>query len=298
MRKSDSPLVEKMTLFWHGHFASSVQKVKNVHWMWLQNETFRRHALGNFATLLHEVARDPAMMIYLDLAQSSAAHPNENWSREVMELFTLGIGHYTEQDIREAARAFTGYRLDLRSQQFRYEPALHDAGRKTFMGKSGDFSGDDILDIILQQPACPALIGLKLCRFFVQDEPATPLIDAVAGSLQNHGFEVRPVLRELFSAEQFYSDAVIRSQIKSPIQFLIQTCHLLGTELPPAHVTQPALRKMGQVPFAPPNVKGWDGGKSWISHFNAAFPLQLRELSAQRHRRSSQRAFRDATKTG
>ncbi|MDQ3199738.1 MAG: DUF1800 domain-containing protein [Verrucomicrobiota bacterium] len=265
MRKGRAPLVEKMTLFWHGHFATSGQKIRNSYWMWRQNETFRRHALGNFSTLLHEISRDPAMMIYLDLAQSKKSRPNENWAREVMELFTLGIGHYTEMDIRESARAFTGYRLNLRNQKFRYEPALHDAGRKTFLGQTGNFSGDDILELIVQRPACPAWIARKLCRFFVQDEPVDSLVSAVAGSLRKHDLELRPVLQELFRAEEFYADAVIGAQIKSPIQFLVQTCRLLESDLPPTRVTLGALRQMGQIPLAPPNVKGWDGGKSWIS---------------------------------
>ncbi|HEY3663163.1 MAG TPA: DUF1800 domain-containing protein [Chthoniobacterales bacterium] len=265
MQSSPAPLVEKLTLFWHGHFATSAQKVKNVYWMWRQNETFRRNALGNFKTLLREISRDPAMMIYLDLAQSRESHPNENWAREVMELFTLGIGHYTEEDIREAARAFTGYRLNLTNQQFRFAPREEDRGLKKFLGQSGNFSGDDILDIIVAQPACAEWIGRKLCRFFIADDPSSPLVTAVAASLRKNGFELGPVLREIFTSTEFYSDQVIRSQIKSPVQFLVQSCKLLETGLPPRGVTQNALQQMGQVLFAPPNVKGWDGGKSWIS---------------------------------
>jgi uncharacterized protein (DUF1800 family) len=265
MKETAAPLVEKMTLFWHGHFATSAAKVRNAYWMWLQNETFRRNALGNFEILLKEISRDPAMMIFLDLAQSLKKHPNENWAREAMELFTLGIGHYTEQDIRQSARAFTGYRIDLTSQRFRYAPGQHDPGRKSFMGRSGNFSGDDILDIILQQPACPQLIGRKLWRFFVEDEPPPEMVAALADALRRNDFELRPVLREMFSSAEFYSARVVRSQIKSPVQFLVQTCKLLETELPPWRVTQSALQQLGQLPLAPPNVKGWDGGKSWIS---------------------------------
>jgi uncharacterized protein (DUF1800 family) len=265
MQSTPAPLAEKMTLFWHGHFATGAQKVKNVYWMWRQNETFRRNALGNFKTLLHEISQDPAMMIYLDLAQSRKEHPNENWAREVMELFTLGIGHYSEEDIRESARAFTGYRINLTNQQFRFEPRQHDTGRKKFLGCIGNLSGDDILDLIVQQPACPEWIGRKLCRFFVTDEPSPALLNAVAGSLRQNKFELRPVLQELFRSTEFYSERVIRAQIKSPIQFLVQSCKLLETTLPPRAVAQNALQQMGQLIFAPPNVKGWDGGKSWIS---------------------------------
>ncbi len=265
MKETRAPLLEKMTLFWHGHFATGAQKVRSAYWMWRQNETFRRNALGNFKTLLREISRDPAMLIYLDLAQSKQEHPNENWAREVMELFTLGIGHYSEADIRESARAFTGYRIDLTNQQFRFNAAEHDNGRKNFMGQSGDFSGDDILDLIAQQPACPEWIGRKLCRFFVADEPSPQLTRAVADSLRRNAFELRPVLQEIFSSADFYSASVIRSQIKSPVQFLVQSCKLLETELPSHGVMQGALAQMGQLLLAPPNVKGWDGGKSWIS---------------------------------
>jgi len=265
MKETKAPLVEKMTLFWHGHFATSAAKVQNAYWMWRQNESFRRNALGNFEILLKEISRDPAMMIFLDLAQNQKKHPNENWAREVMELFTLGMGHYSEQDIRESARAFTGYRIDLTNQQFRYAPAQHDSGHKRFMGRSGNFSGDNILDIILQQPACPKLIGYKLWRFFVEDEPPPAMVSAMADALRKSDFELRPVLREMFSSAEFYSARVIRSQIKSPVQFLIQTCKLLETELPPRQITQSALQQLGQLPLSPPSVKGWDGGKSWIS---------------------------------
>jgi uncharacterized protein (DUF1800 family) len=265
MQSTSAPLVEKMTLFWHGHFATSMQKVRNTYWMWRQNETFRRNALGNFKILLHQISRDPAMMIYLDLAQSQKKHPNENWAREVMELFTLGIGHYSEQDIRESARAFTGYRINPTNQQFRFQPLQQDTGRKKFLGHSGRFSGDDILHLIVQQSACPEWISRKLCRFFVADEPSPSLVNAVDYALRQNNFELRPVLQELFRSAEFYSDRVIRTQIKSPVQYLIQSCKLLETKLPPPAVAQNALQQMGQLIFAPPNVKGWDGGKSWIS---------------------------------
>jgi uncharacterized protein (DUF1800 family) len=265
MRSSKAPLLEKMTLFWHGHFATSMVKVRNLHWMWEQNETFRRYALGNFRQLLGAVSRDPAMMIYLDLAQSRVGRPNENWAREVMELFTLGLGNYTEEDVREAARAFTGYRINMANQAYRFVVSQHDSRQKRFLGRSGHFSGDDILDLIVEQPACARFIGRKIWRFFVEDEPPAEMVEAVAGALRRHGFELRPVLKEIFSSAEFYSPRVIRQQIKSPAQFLVQTCKLLETDLPPGHVTQTALQQLGQSLFAPPNVKGWDGGKAWIS---------------------------------
>ncbi|HEY2615074.1 MAG TPA: DUF1800 domain-containing protein [Chthoniobacterales bacterium] len=265
MMTTRAPLIEKMTLFWHGHFATSMEKVKDGYWMWRQNDTLRRHALGNFVTLAKEMARDPAMMIYLDLQQSRKEHPNENWARELMELFTIGIGNYTEADIRESARAFTGYRIDMTNQQFRFAPIQHDASPKMFMGKTGAWNGDDIIDILMKQPAAAQFLARKLWRFFAEDEPSTQIVDAVAARLREHRFEMRPVLREIFSSRDFYSDAAMRNQIKSPVQYLIQTAKLLGTELPAPQVAQNAMRQMGQILFAPPNVKGWDGGKAWIS---------------------------------
>jgi hypothetical protein len=265
MATTATPLLEKMTLFWHGHFATSAEKVKDGYWMWLQNETIRRHALGNFTTLTKEMSRDPAMMIYLDLPQSRREHPNENWARELMELFTVGIGNYTEQDVRESARAFTGYRLDLVTQRSWFAPNQHDTGPKTFLGRRGNFNGDDIIDILTKQPACAQFLAKKLCRFFIEDDPSPPLINAVANRLHVHDLEIRPVLREIFSSAEFYSDRVMRAQIKSPIQFIVQTCKLLSCDLPAPRVAQNAMRQMGQILFAPPNVKGWDGGKSWIS---------------------------------
>jgi len=265
MLNGPAPLLEKMTLFWHGHFATSIQKVRDAYWMWLQKDTLRRNAFGNFGTLVKKISRDPAMMIYLDLQQSRREHPNENWARELMELFTVGIGNYTEQDIRESARAFTGYRIDMTTQQFRFAPFQQDHGTKTFMGQSGNLNGDDIIDILLRQPACAQFIGRKLWRFFVEDEPSKDIVATIAERIRVHNFEMRPVLREIFSAAEFYSDRVTSSQIKSPIQYIVQTSKLLDAPLPAPIVAQNAMRQMGQIIFAPPNVKGWDGGKEWIS---------------------------------
>src|ERR1700731_2300171 len=172
MMNGPAPLLEKMTLFWHGHFATSVQKVKDAYWMWLQNDTLRHNALGNFAVLTKKMSRDPAMMIYLDLQQSRQEHPNENWARELMELFTVGIGNYSEQDIRESDRAFTGYRIDYKTQQFRFAPFQQDHRPKTFMGRSGPLNGDEIIEMLVSKPACGQFVGRKLWRFFVEDEPS------------------------------------------------------------------------------------------------------------------------------
>ncbi len=265
MMNGPAPLLEKMTLFWHGHFATSIDKVKDAYWMWLQNDTIRRNALGSFPVLAKKMSRDPAMMIYLDLEKSRQEHPNESWAREMMELFTVGIGNYSEQDIREAARAFTGYRVDPTTQQYRFAAFQQDRTNKTFMGQGGPLNGDEIIDIVVRQPACARFVGRKLWHFFAEDEPSDQIVDAVATALRKHNLEIHPVLREIFSSSEFYDDRVMQSQIKSPVQFLVQTAKQLQTSLPDAIVAQNALRQMGQTLFAPPNVKGWDGGKSWIS---------------------------------
>ena len=180
-------------------------------------------------------------------------------------MFTVGIGNYTEQDVRESARAFTGYRLDLAIQRFRFAPNQHDTGAKNFLGRAGNFNGDDIIDILTKQPACAEFIGRKICRYFIEDEPSMQLVNMVAERIRAHNFEIKPLLWEIFCSEEFYSERVMRSQIKSPGQFIVQTCKVLGGELPAPHLAQNAMRQMGQILFAPPNVKGWDGGKSWIS---------------------------------
>lgn len=265
MMNGPAPLLEKMTLFWHGHFATSAQKVRDAYWMWLQNDTLRRDALGSFPVLVKKISRDPAMMIYLDLQQNRKEHPNENWARELMELFTVGIGNYTEDDIRAAARAFTGYHIDYATQQFRFAPRQQDLGMKTFMGHSGPLNGDNIINILIQKPACAQFIARKLWLFFVEDEPLQETIDLLADRIRAHNFEMRPVLRELFSSAEFYSERALGMQIKSPVQFIVQTTRLLQTQLPSPMVAQNAMRQMGQILFAPPNVKGWDGNKAWIT---------------------------------
>jgi uncharacterized protein (DUF1800 family) len=271
MMTAQNPLREKMTLFWHGHFATSMQKVNNCYWMWLQNETLRRNALGNFKSLTRQMSRDPAMMIYLDLQESRKEHPNENWARELMELFTVGIGHYSEQDIRESARAFTGYRLDMTTQDFQFAAGQHDNTQKMFMGKTGAWDGDDVIDILMEQPACAEFIARKIWRYFVEEEPSQKIVSAVAGRLRTEKYEMCPVLREIFSSVEFFSESAMHSQIKSPIQFLVQTAKVLETDLPAPKVAQNAMAQMGQMLFAPPNVKGWDGGRAWISSSTLLF---------------------------
>jgi uncharacterized protein (DUF1800 family) len=275
MIRSSTPLVEKMTLFWHGHFATSAQKVRQAYKMWRQNETLRENALGNFANLTKAVSRDPAMMIWLDTVHSKKENPNENFAREVMELFTLGEGHYTESDVKEAARAFTGYRIDPSSQSFRFAPAQADSTPKNFMGQTGPWNGDQIVDIIVAQPQCARFIASKIWKFFAYETPDAKLIDALAGEFRNVRYEIRPFMKQVFSAQEFYGPEAINSQIKSPVQFLVQAFRTMPLAMPESAFLEFAFRQMGQIPFYPPNVKGWDGGTSWINTGTLTFRYKL-----------------------
>jgi uncharacterized protein (DUF1800 family) len=262
------PFQEKMTLFWHGHFATSYEKVHNPYFLWLQNETLRQNATGNFNQLLIAVAEDPAMLLYLDGADSHKNHPNENFAREVMELFTLGEGHYTEQDIQQAAKAYTGWGLSQDRLHYQYHPGNHDTGPKTVFGQTGNYSGEDVLNMICAKPECARFIAERLWRFFVQDDPPAPCVNALAGVLQKTNMDLKQTMRTLFRSKEFYAPEVIRSQIKSPVQWLIQATHQLEAPLPTQSMSLVILRQLGQELFQPPNVKGWDGGIAWITTNN------------------------------
>ncbi len=265
MRNSPDPLREKMTLFLHGHFATSQQKVREVHMLWLQNELFRNKGLGDFKELTKEVSRDPAMLIYLDGVRSKKGKPNENFAREVMELFTLGEGNYSEQDVMQAALAFTGYRIDRTTNSFRYNKLLHDDSLKNVFGKKRNFTGDEVIDLIFEQPAAAKYLSRKLWEFFVYENPDDKLVETLAVMYRNFGFDTRKFLEAIFRSREFYSERAIAAQIKSPVQWLIQACKELECELPDESACRRALQAMGQVLFLPPNVKGWDGGRAWIN---------------------------------
>ena len=236
--------------------------------MWRQNELFRRLATGNWLEMLIEVAKDPAMLLWLDQAQSRKQHPNENFAREVMELFALGEGHYTEKDITEAARALTGWSYDRPSQKFVERPFLHDTGSKTIFGKQGDFDGEDFLEMVVSQPQAGRFITAKLWNFFAGEMPSDDLTTALASTFRKAGNNFKPVLRAMFLSEEFYSPLLIRNQVKSPVQWLVGSARMLERDLPPPMVSFALTRNLGQDLFAPPNVKGWDGGLSWITTNN------------------------------
>jgi uncharacterized protein (DUF1800 family) len=271
MRRSPNQLREKMTLFWHGHFATSVLKVREPFGLWQQNETLRQNALGNFATMTKAIARDPAMILYLDTQQNHKSHPNENFARELMELFTLGIGNYTEEDIQQGARTFTCYKINPRTMAFQYADFERDDGEKKIFGRTGNFNADDFIDLILGKAACARHIAKKLWTFFAYEEPAVALVDQLADSFRGNFYGIRPLMGEILRSAEFYSPAAMRSQVKSPVQWLVQTARQLEVELPEGRAANNALRSLGQVPFFPPSVKGWDGGRAWI---NASTLLQ------------------------
>jgi uncharacterized protein (DUF1800 family) len=260
-----APLREKMTLFWHDHFATSVQKVRQAALMMNQNDLFRKHAVGNFKELTQAILLDPAMLIYLDTESSRKGKPNENFAREVMELFTLGEGNYTEQDIREAARAFTGYQMNRLTGEVTHNIRQWDGGEKTIFGKSGPFTGADVIDLIFQSPRPAQFLAKKLWEFFVYENPSPTAVDALADSFHKSNFEVAPLLREIFLSKEFYAEASIRSQIKSPVQFLVSLLKQLEITTPPVGFPITSQQQLGQVLFLPPNVAGWDWGQAWIN---------------------------------
>lgn len=257
------PLEEKMTLFWHGLLTSALSKVGRPGLMRQQNDFFRKNALGSFPDILKAVSRDPAMMIWLDLNTDLKAHPNENYARELMELFSLGVGNYTEQDVREGARAYTGwsYRPLI---GFALNKNQHDEGEKTFLGQTGNFDGDAIVDIIVKQPASARFIVGKMFGFFAYPNPSNDALEPLIESYVSNGYSIKALVRSIFTSEAFYSPQAYRALVKSPIEFVAGTTRLLAIEtdgklLPAACVT------MGQEPFNPPNVAGWPGGASWLS---------------------------------
>jgi len=257
------PLQEKLSLFWHGHFTTSARDERSAWLMWQQNELLRRQGAGNFKEFVRQVSRDPAMLDYLNNSQNRKAHPNENYARELMELFTLGIGNYTEKDIKEAARAFTGWAHD--GDAYIYRSFDHDKGAKAFFGRTGNFDGDDVIDIILQQKACAPYIAGRLWSFFVYENPEPDLMASLGTLLKESKWDLRPVLQAMLTSKAFYGSRAVGTQIKSPVQLVVGTIRLLDVEMPDARRLSGALDQMGQMPLMPPNVKGWPGGRNWIN---------------------------------
>jgi uncharacterized protein (DUF1800 family) len=263
MLYTQRPLQEKLTLFWHNHFATANSKVGNSVLMQQQIQLFRTNGFGNFETLLQKVTRDPATLIWLDNRLNRKGAPNENYAREVQELFTVGIGNYTEHDIHEAARAFTGHTLD-KNFNYVFNPAQHDAGQKTFQGQTGNFDADNILAILVRHPATARYITTKLFSFFAYEGPDSSTIDRLANTFVSTNFDIRSVLRDIFTGPEFLSPQAFHGQIKEPVDYIIGSLKSLNVQNIGPDVTQ-VLRRMGQDLLNPPDVSGWKFGSGWIN---------------------------------
>lgn len=263
MVHTSRPLQEKMTLFWHGHLTSALKKVKDPNLLLAQNQMFRANALGSFGDLLKAVSRDGAMIRWLDLQTNRAGAPNENFGRELMELFTLGVGNYTEDDVAEVARAFTGWSATL-DGQFIFRPMQHDFGSKTILGQTGNFDGDDVIAILASHPQAARFISGKLFRFFAYPGPEPEVIDRLAGVYTANNGSIKSVVEAILRSPEFSSDKAYRALIKSPTELVVGALRTLGAETVPPQAVQ-AMRLLGQELFDPPNVAGWFGNRSWIN---------------------------------
>ena len=264
MLDTNRPLQEKMALFWHGHFATAQNKVRDYRKMLLQIDTFERHAAGNFGELLVAVAQDPGMLYYLDAGVNVKGAANENFAREVMELFTMGVGNYIERDVREAARAFTGW--NFVNLDFVVNEEQHDDGPKTFLDRTGNFDGVDVLRIILEQPVTAEYIASKIYRFFVREDPSPALQAELGAVLRDNGYELKPLLTTIFLSRDFYSEASYGAHIKGPVEHLIAMLNQLGApDVPGVPDFNSTAIALGQHLLNPPSVAGWAQGRSWIT---------------------------------
>lgn len=265
MLNGPHPLREKLTLFWHNHFATSVDKVQQPALMLKQNQTLRQRGLGKLGPLLVEMSRDPAMLIWLDGVTNVKGRPNENFARELMELFSLGVGNYTEPDIRAAARAFTGWQVDGATSAFRTE--LHDAGVKTVFGQKGKWQGEDIVKLVLKKPACALYVVRKFYRYYISElsVPPASLLQPLADEFRKSDYDIAALLRTMLASRHFFSAYAYRQRIKDPTELAVGAVRaLLPGPVPPSALL-PRLKGMGQELLAPPSVKGWDGGQTWLN---------------------------------
>ncbi len=263
MRAGEAPLLEKMTLFWHGVFTTSIEETKRGFLVLQQHEFLRRNALGSYADLLRGIVRDPAMLVYLDNQVNRKGSPNENLARELMELFSLGEGNYTEEDVKDAARALTGRGVD-REGHYEFRARQHDDGAKTVLGVTGKLDGDQLVDVLLAQEACPRWIARRMLTWFEGVEPEKARLTEYAAFLRRCEFRIQPFLQKLFTDPRFYRDEIVGARVLSPIEYMVGTARRLNVEAPPA-VLGAGAALLGQRVFSPPSVKGWDEGHAWIS---------------------------------
>ena len=274
MLQSGHPLREKLTLFWHNHFATSMAKVLDPVLMFNQNCLLRKHALGRFGPFLQAISRDGAMLVWLDSNSNVKGRPNENYARELMELFSLGVGHYTEKDVREAARAFTGWRTG--EAGFAFDAGLHDSGRKTVLGQTGAWDGGDVVRILLEQPAAARFLVRKLYQYLVSENASPPdsLLEPLCDSFRKNCYDIAELTRTILASRHFYSDHAFRQRVKAPVEYVLGAVqavykrydeHDADYRALPQRWLVSRLDAMGQRLFAPPNVKGWPGGPSWLN---------------------------------
>lgn len=275
---SDAQLREKMAFFWHGHFAS---RNLNVFYQQQMLDVIRQHALGSFRDLLHGVSKSAAMLFFLNAQQNRKGHPNENFAREVMELFTMGRGHYTENDVKEAARAFTGWGANLPGE-FVFRKPQHDDGAKTVLHNTGNFEGEDVLNILLEQKQTARFITQKIYRFFVNDAVDKKRTDWLAERFYKSDYHIGGLMQDIFTSDWFYDEKNIGAKIKSPVELLAGIRRMLPMEIENAEAQLVVQRLLGQMLFYPPNVAGWPGGKSWIDSSTLMFRLRLPGLISDR----------------
>lgn len=261
---SPHPLRERMTLFWHNHFATSVAKVRNGRFVYRQNQLLREHALGRFGPMLMAVSRDPAMLVWLDANSNVKSHPNENFARELMELFSLGVGNYTEKDVQEAARAFTGWHYH--DDHFEFNAANHDDGPKTVLGLAGQLKGEDVVRLMLEQPCAARFLVRKVYRHLVSESqsPSDALLEPLTRMFRDSDYDIRRLVATILRSRLFFSRHAWRQRIKSPIEFVCGLVRTLDARVPMQPLVE-TLDEQGQSLFAPPNVKGWDGGRAWLN---------------------------------
>jgi uncharacterized protein (DUF1800 family) len=277
MTESPGQLREKMALFWHGHFAT---KTINILYDQALLNIIREHALGNFRDLLFNVSKSASMIQFLNNNQNKKGHPNENFARELMELFTVGRGNYSETDIKESARAFTGWGAN-RQGDFEFRPRQHDGGAKAFFGKTGNFTGEDILEILLSQRQTAKFIAEKIYRFFVNDKINVEIVNELASGFFESGYDIRTLMISIFTSSWFYDTKNIGTQIKSPVVWLVGMRRQLPMEIENPLVQLVLERLLGQVLFAPPNVAGWPGGKHWIDSSSLMLRMQIPHIISQ-----------------
>ena len=274
MTNSEAQFREKMGLFWHGHFAC---RVINIFYQQQLLHIVRTNAFGNFGELLKAVSKSPAMLQFLNNQQNRKQRPNENFAREVMELFTLGRGNYTENDVKEAARAFTGWGFNLQGE-FVIRANQHDEGSKTFLGKTGNFNGDDIIDILLDQKQTALFITKKIYRYFVNEKMDGSKVQWLAKRFYENGYNIKKLMEDIFTSDWFYDEKNIGTKIKSPVELLVGIERLLPMELKNDSARLLFQRALGQVLFYPPNVAGWPGGKSWIDSSTLMLRLRIPQI--------------------